>query len=103
MIAFGQIEMPNVVDPLMGFWEGAFIKNNSFQKLDIQFYKNENQIQSLQIIEDWHPQFGEFVLPVEIDSIGQITFLIFDLCLAIPHYCNNSMVLAQKTIQTKKE
>jgi len=57
-----------------GHWEGAFIKNNSYQKLNIQFYKQGDQMNSLQIIEEWHPQFGEFVLPVKIDLLNQIIF-----------------------------
>ncbi|NNL81721.1 MAG: hypothetical protein HKO67_14635 [Flavobacteriaceae bacterium] len=59
---------------LEGHWNGAFIKDNSYQKFDIQFYKTDDLIKSLQIIEEWHPQFGEFELPVEIDSLGQIRF-----------------------------
>ena len=59
---------------LEGHWEGAFVKNNSFQKFDIQFYKQGENINSLQILEEWHPQFGEFVLPVDIDSLGAISF-----------------------------
>ncbi len=59
---------------LEGHWEGAFIKNNSYQKFDIQFYKENGEFSSLQIMEEWHPQFGEFVVPVSIDSMGQISF-----------------------------
>lgn len=72
--ATAQTSADKVFEILEGNWQGAFIKNNSFQKLDLQFYKEGDQIKSLQIIEEWHPQFGEFVLPVEIDSIGKITF-----------------------------
>ncbi|WP_431158644.1 alpha/beta hydrolase family protein [Winogradskyella poriferorum] len=59
---------------LEGYWEGGFIKNNSFQKFEVKFYKDEDGTKSLQIIEEWHPQFGEFVIPVEIDSLHQIKF-----------------------------
>ena len=63
-----------IQDQLIGHWQGAFIKNNSFQKIDIQFFKSQDKLSSLQIIEEWHPQFGEFVLPVSIDSLNQIVF-----------------------------
>ncbi|MBT8238351.1 MAG: prolyl oligopeptidase family serine peptidase [Maribacter sp.] len=71
---YGQKNQNDIFNKIEGHWQGAFIKNNSFQKLDVQFYKQQEQISSLQIIEEWHPQFGEFVLPVKIDSLGQITF-----------------------------
>ena len=57
-----------------GYWEGGFIKNNSLQKLQIKFYKDEDGLKSLQVLEEWHPQFGEFVIPVEIDSMKLISF-----------------------------
>lgn len=55
-----------------GFWEGAAIKNNSYQKFDVQFYNTDGNINSLQVIEEWHPQFGEFSIPVSIDSMNRI-------------------------------
>ena len=66
----------NTVNPdlLLGNWEGAFIKGNSYQKFDISFFKNDSILMSNQIIEEWHPQFGEFQLPVETDSTGYISF-----------------------------
>jgi len=69
-----QVSKIDIFNKIEGHWQGAFIKNNSFQKLDVQFYKQQEQINSLQIIEEWHPQFGEFVLPVKIDSLGQVIF-----------------------------
>ncbi|MBT8231160.1 MAG: alpha/beta hydrolase [Bacteroidia bacterium] len=71
---YAQNSSNEIFNKIEGHWQGAFIKNNSFQKLDVQFYKQQEQINSLQIIEEWHPQFGEFVLPVEIDSLGHIIF-----------------------------
>ena len=61
-------------NPLEGYWEGAFIKENSYQKFDISFSFLEDQIMSLQILDEWHPQFGEFEIPVEIDSSGSLVF-----------------------------
>lgn len=58
---------------LKGNWEGAFIKNNAHQPINIQFYKKGESYYSLQIIEEWHPQFGEFEIPVSIDSTGKIS------------------------------
>lgn len=55
-----------------GYWEGALIKDNSYQKIDIQFFIDNEKLNSLLIIEEWHPQFGEFITPVEIDSLNQI-------------------------------
>lgn len=72
-IALGQTitEVPN---ELLGNWEGAFIKNNSYQKLEIEFSERGGKIYGLQIMDEWHPTFGEFEVPIEIDSIGQIKF-----------------------------
>lgn len=69
-----QNQSERLFNKMNGHWQGAFIKDNSFQKLDIRFYESNGKYGSLQIIEEWHPQFGEFVIPVEIDSIGQIEF-----------------------------
>ena len=78
LFSFGTMQAQSEADSLYGIlegqWEGAFIKGNSFQKFDIQFYKKDGAMKSFQIIEDWHPQFGEFELPVEIDSLNQIRF-----------------------------
>lgn len=59
---------------LQGHWEGAFIKNNSYQKFDMSVYLKDSTLMSLQVLEEWHPQFGEFQLPLEIDSLGYISF-----------------------------
>ncbi|WP_411894566.1 alpha/beta hydrolase [Winogradskyella sp. A2] len=63
-----------IFNDIEGHWEGGFIKSNSLQKFELRFYKDEDGIKSLQIIEEWHPQFGEFVIPVEIDSLNHIKF-----------------------------
>lgn len=59
---------------LQGHWEGAFIKNNAYQKINIQFFKSGNQLYSLQRMTEWFPQFGEFQIPIEIDSLQNIAF-----------------------------
>ncbi|WP_111683593.1 alpha/beta hydrolase [Winogradskyella tangerina] len=64
-------ELPSKI---IGHWEGGFIKDNSLQKLEIKFYNDNDGFKSLQILEEWHPQFGEFVIPVEIDSLKRISF-----------------------------
>ncbi|RNC86382.1 MAG: alpha/beta hydrolase [Winogradskyella sp.] len=69
-----QDDSSKIFESLNGCWQGAFIKNNSYQKFDIQFLKKDDEMLSLQIIEEWHPQFGEFLLPIEIDSLGNIKF-----------------------------
>ncbi|NND63486.1 MAG: prolyl oligopeptidase family serine peptidase [Flavobacteriaceae bacterium] len=66
-------EKQTTFEKIEGHWEGAFIKANAYQRFDVQFYKKDTAYFSLQIIEDWHPQFGEFELPVTIDSDGKIT------------------------------
>lgn len=63
-----------ISDNLIGYWEGAFIKNNSYQKIEIDFSKSNGKILGLQIMDEWHPTFGEFQVPVEIDSTGLISF-----------------------------
>ncbi|NNE30376.1 MAG: alpha/beta hydrolase [Saprospiraceae bacterium] len=68
-----QQDPAKVFDQIEGYWQGAFIKNNAHQRMDVQFFENEGKFLSLQIIEEWHPQFGEFQIPVEVDSAGTIT------------------------------
>ncbi|MEM6718550.1 MAG: alpha/beta hydrolase [Bacteroidota bacterium] len=63
-----------ITNTLLGNWEGAFIKNNSYQKIEIEFSKVEGKLYGLQIMDEWHPTFGEFQVPVEIDSTGTIKF-----------------------------
>ena len=63
-----------ISEKLIGYWEGAFIKNNSYQKIEIDFSKRDGEIFGLQIMDEWHPTFGEFEVPVKIDSTGQISF-----------------------------
>lgn len=57
---------------ITGYWDGAFISENAQERIDIQFYQQDSQLLTLQIIEDWHPQFGEFVLEYQIDSMGRV-------------------------------
>ena len=68
-----QLSPEQVWKRLEGHWEGSFIKGNASQPLKIHFYQKDKAYYSLQIIEEWHPQFGEFELPVSIDSLGTIT------------------------------
>ena len=42
---------------LIGNWEGAFIKNNSYQKFEFEIYKRNDNLYSLQIMNEWHPTF----------------------------------------------
>ncbi len=74
VIANGQNKKEEVFKELKGHWEGAFVKNNSYQKIEIQFFKAGESILSLQRMTEWFPQFGEFQIPVEIDSLGSIAF-----------------------------
>lgn len=71
---YGAAQNPATAQKLIGHWEGAFIRNNAYQKLDIQFYQKDEQLYSLQVMEEWHPVFGEFELPVKVDSVGKISF-----------------------------
>ena len=68
-----QTSQQNVWSSLEGHWEGSFIRNNASQPLKMHFYKKGNDYYSLQVIEEWHPQFGEFELAVSIDSLGIIS------------------------------
>lgn len=70
----GQENQKTTSEILQGHWEGAFIKSNSYQKIDIQFYKSGKGLMSLQRMTEWFPQFGEFEIPVEIDSLQNISF-----------------------------
>ncbi|QBA64028.1 alpha/beta hydrolase [Muriicola soli] len=69
--AFGQ-NYNSIGETLTGSWDGAFIKGNSYQKIQIEFSQKEGKVFGLQIMEEWHPSYGEFQVPVEIDSIGKI-------------------------------
>ncbi|MFP2996036.1 alpha/beta hydrolase [Spongiivirga sp. MCCC 1A20706] len=70
---FGQ-KNSEITEKLIGYWEGAFIKNNSYQKIEIEISEREGKIYGLQIMDEWHPTFGEFEVPVKIDSTGLISF-----------------------------
>ncbi|MBT8271742.1 MAG: alpha/beta hydrolase, partial [Bacteroidia bacterium] len=48
--------------------------NNSYQKLEIDFYEKDGELFGLQIMDEWHPTFGEFNVPVTVDSTGIIKF-----------------------------
>ena len=61
-----------ISDQLIGFWEGAIIRGNSYQKIDVQFYVEDGNLLSLHTMEEWFPTYGEFVIPVMLDSIGAI-------------------------------
>lgn len=54
---------------LIGYWEGAFIESNSYQKIDMNIYEKDGKLYSLQVMEEWHPTFGEFEIPLETDSV----------------------------------
>lgn len=73
-IIYSQNKKEETFKTLEGHWEGTFIKNNSYQKIEIQFFKSGQNMLSLQRMTEWFPQFGEFQIPVEIDSIGSISF-----------------------------
>ena len=70
--AIAQKTPERIFSQLEGHWEGAFIKKNAYQKLEVQFFKKDTAYFSLQIMEEWHPQFGEFELPVTINANGII-------------------------------
>ena len=72
-VVLAQNPQQEVWTSLEGHWEGSFIRNNASQPIGIHFYKKNNDYYSLQVIEEWHPQFGEFELPVSIDSLGIIS------------------------------
>ena len=59
---------------LTGSWKGAFIRNNAHQRVEMEFSNKEDDLVSLQMMEEWFPSFGEFEVPVEIDSLNRIRF-----------------------------
>ncbi|ALM06381.1 hypothetical protein SB49_00020 [Sediminicola sp. YIK13] len=65
------VEISNI---LIGYWEGAFIKNNSYQKIDINSRKEMVTFSGFKLWTNGILTFGEFEVPVQIDSIGQISF-----------------------------
>ncbi|NNM08016.1 MAG: alpha/beta hydrolase [Flavobacteriaceae bacterium] len=71
-LGFSQDKSAEIVETLEGHWEGVFTKQNSHQKFDVQFYRKDSSFTSLQTIREWHPQFGEFEIPLNIDSLGTI-------------------------------
>lgn len=70
----GVIGQDKIPANLRGYWEGSFIAGNAQQGIQIQFYEEEGIWKCLQIMEEWHPQFGEFVQPVEISESDGIQF-----------------------------
>ena len=63
-----------IADKLIGYWEGAFIKQNAYQKIEVDFSTRDGKMYAFQVMEEWHPGYGEFEVPVQIDSTGQINF-----------------------------
>ncbi|MEM6268634.1 MAG: alpha/beta hydrolase [Bacteroidota bacterium] len=69
--AFGQTpEFPT--DRLPGYWEGAFISGNAHQRIEVSINEVEGNWMSLQIMEEWHPAFGEFEIPLTISDDGRL-------------------------------
>ena len=62
-----------VPEQLIGFWEGAIIRENAYQKIDVQIYEQAGSLLSLQVMEEWFPTYGEFVIPVIISETGEIS------------------------------
>ena len=60
--------------PLLGYWEGAFIKNNAYQKVNIRFYKKGKKLVAFQYMEEWYPSFGEFGVVATQDTLGNTLF-----------------------------
>ena len=44
---------------LIGHWEGAVIKGNSSQSLEVEVYKRNGKLMSLQVLREWWPAFGD--------------------------------------------
>lgn len=72
--AVGLAQSPAVNKPLLGYWEGAFIKQNAYQKFEVEFSQRQDKLICLLIMEEWHPTYGESEVPVSIDSTGLIAF-----------------------------
>ncbi len=70
--ASAQVDTSTIERELAGYWEGAFIKGNSYQRVDLDFYKNEGKLKVSQSIEEWYPAFGLFENDVKIDDKGKI-------------------------------
>ncbi|MEM6321453.1 MAG: alpha/beta hydrolase [Bacteroidota bacterium] len=71
-LGFGQSVEQSTIQHLKGYWKGAFIKGNAQQSFEIRYYESDSTLYSLQTMEEWHPQFGEFQIPVTVDSTGII-------------------------------
>ncbi|XOV67789.1 MAG: alpha/beta hydrolase [Fluviicola sp.] len=59
---------------ITGSWEGAIIIKNAYQKIEVDFSERNGDLFALQIMDEWHPTFGEFEVPVTIDSNQNIHF-----------------------------
>ncbi|MEO1714899.1 MAG: hypothetical protein AAFU60_16330, partial [Bacteroidota bacterium] len=65
-------EQLDLTNTLLGYWEGAFIKGNSYQKLEMEVFLVDNKPVARQIMEEWFPNYGDLELPLEVDSAGII-------------------------------
>lgn len=70
-ILFAQKSGP-IETKLLGNWEGAFIKANTFQKIEVEFSLKEGKLIAFQQMEEWYPNYGEFEVEVQIDSTGTL-------------------------------
>jgi len=55
-------------DIMKGYWEGAFIRTNSFQKFDMEVSVKSGELVTYQIMEEWFPTYGEFDVNMLVDS-----------------------------------
>ena len=61
-----------IFQTLEGYWQGVFIKGNAAQSISVQFFDVEGKYYARQMMQEWYPQFGDFEVPVTIDSLGKI-------------------------------
>ena len=74
IVVQGVFAQDDLISGLKGYWEGAFIADNSQQPIQMQFYQEDGDWKCLQIMEEWHPQFGEFVQAVTLQNNGRLEF-----------------------------
>lgn len=72
-LASAQSVQDSTFEFLEGYWEGAKIKSNAYQKIEMDFYREEDEYKVRHTIPDFNPVFGSFVGDVIIDSLGNIS------------------------------
>lgn len=71
-LIFAQNANDSVLKILEGYWEGAIIKDNSYQKLELEFKKPDTDFYLVKNNSEINPIWGRGEYDINIDSLGNV-------------------------------